>query len=134
MIRLFLPLFALLVLSLPARAQADVTGLWVTSFMGSQVECHLEQRDTFLWGVAFVTTPSGERNTYHLAGRVVGIEVTAMHGGGSSFVGALTEENKVEGLMSFANGAKLTMQARREKHGPTFPGGLVWPEGFPPAQ
>ena len=124
-----------LVLALPALGrQPDATGLWVANFMGNQVECHMEQRGIFLYGLAFVTTPSGERNAYHVAGTLQGKSFYAWHGGGSSFQGTLEGDDRVEGLMSFSNGARVAMQARRERCGKTLPGGLEWPPNYPPAQ
>ncbi|GAB6037056.1 hypothetical protein JCM15519_16150 [Fundidesulfovibrio butyratiphilus] len=133
--RLCLAVATVLIVSLPAWGrQPDATGLWVANFMGNLVECHLEQRGIYLYGLAFVTTASGERNTYHVAGTLQGKVFYAWHGGGSNFQGTLESDDKVEGLMNFANGAKVAMQARRERCGKTLPGGLDWPPNYPPPQ
>ena len=118
----------------PALAQADVAGMWQTEFFGNKVECHLEQRGQFLYGVATVTTTSGERNTYHLAGLALPDgQIRAQHGSGNYFAGRLTGEDSVAGTFFFVkNGHSLAMQAERVKRGRTVPGGLKWPEGYPP--
>jgi len=122
----------------PAGAQAspqpDVTGLWVADFFGNRVECHLEQRGQFLYGVAYVHTRTGEKNTYHIAGLVLDNTIRAMHGSGNTFVGAVQGENTVAGTFAFKDGPSFAMQAERTKRGKTAPGGLEWPAGYPPTQ
>ncbi|KAF0234993.1 MAG: hypothetical protein FD177_152 [Desulfovibrionaceae bacterium] len=113
-------------------APADVTGLWVADFFGNRVECHLEQRGQFLYGVAYVLTRTGERNTYHIAGLVLDNTIRAMHGGGNTFVGAVQDENVVAGTFAFKDGPSFAMQAERTMRGKTAPGGLEWPAGYPP--
>ena len=117
----------------PALAQADITGLWVADFYGNKVECHMEQRGQFLYGVAYVTTKAGERNTYHLAGLILGESVRATHGSGNYFVGSIQNEDKTSGTFFFKDGPSFSIQADRTKRGKTTPGGLEWPAGYPPA-
>jgi hypothetical protein len=127
--------FSLLLVALsPALAQADVSGLWVADFYGNRVECHIEQRGQYLYGVVYVTTRSGERNTYHVAGLVQGNHLRAQHGGGNYFEGDLENENKASGTFYVKDGPSVAMQAERIKKGRTAPGGLEWPPGYPPAQ
>lgn len=120
----------------PALANSDMTGAWRADFFGNKVECHLEQRGTYLYGVAYVTTTSGERNTYHLIGVVLEDgRIRAAHGSGNYFDGTLTGENSVSGTFYFVNkGHSFSMQAERVAQGKTAPGGLKWPDGFPPSQ
>jgi len=126
--------FALFLAALPAGAeQSDVTGLWLTSFYGNQVECHLEQRGKFLYGVVYVLTKAGERNTYHVAGMVNGNHVRAQHGGGNYFEGDVSGDTASGTFHLVKKGVSLAMQAKRVQRGKTAPGGLEWPEGFPPA-
>lgn len=117
----------------PALAQADVTGLWEAEFYGNKVECHLEQRGQFLYGVATVTTRTGERNTYHLGGLIQGNDIRAMHGSGNYFVGSVKDNDKAVGTFYFKDGPSFAMQADRTKRGQTTPGGLEWPKGYPPS-
>ena len=120
-----------------ARAEADVSGLWVTDFMGNAVECHLEQRGQYLFGRAVVSTMSGERNTYTLAGVVLESgRIRAVHGSsGNYFEGSVTGQDKASGTFYMVkSGQTLAMQAKRVRSGVTYPGGLPWPPGFPPAQ
>jgi hypothetical protein len=127
--------FILLLVTLsPALAQADVSGLWVSDFYGNRVECHIEQRGQFLYGVAYVTTRTGERNTYHVAGLVQGRHIRAQHGGGNYFEGDVEGADQVSGTFYMKNGPSIAMQAERIKRGQTVPGGLEWPPGYPPAQ
>lgn len=114
--------------------EKDITGLWVTSMYGNAVECHLEQRGQFLYGVAQVTTRSGERNTYHLGGLIANGEVRASHGSGHGFVGKLEGENRIAGQFTFKDGPTIGMQAERTVCGLTVPGGLQWPDGFGPSK
>ena len=124
---------ALLVLPLQAAAaQPDITGLWVGDFFGNKVECHMEQRGQFLYGVAYVTARNGEKNTYHLVGVIQGAEVRAMHGSGNFFVGTVEEDDKASGTFHFKNGHSFAMRADRAQRGKTIPGGLSWPDGYPP--
>jgi len=136
--RLLMPLFLLAVLASASVASAarakDATGLWVTSMYGNTVECHLEQRGNYLFGVAYVTTRTGDHNTYHLAGVVQDGQVRAMHGAGHIFVGAFDGENHVSGQFTFKDGPTIALQAERVKRGITTPGGLQWPAGLGPAQ
>lgn len=131
-------LAAILPAGVPAGAQAsasaDVTGLWVADFFGNRVECHLEQRGQFLYGVAYVHTRTGEKNTYHIAGLVLDNAIRAMHGSGNTFVGAVQGENTVAGTFAFKDGPSFAMQAERTMRGKTAPGGLEWPAGYPPTQ
>lgn len=120
-----------------ARAQADVSGLWVADFMGNAVECHMEQRGQYLFGKAVVNTVSGERNTYTLAGVVLeGGRIRAVHGSsGNYFEGTVNGPDKASGTFYMVkSGQTLAMQAKRVRHGVTYPGGLEWPQGFPGAQ
>lgn len=118
----------------PANAQADVSGLWVADFFGNKVECNLEQRGQFLYGVATVITRTGERNEYHLAGLIEGGHIRALHGSGNYFDGALQGEDKASGTFFLVkSGQSFAMQAERTKRGQTVPGGLKWPAGYPPA-
>jgi hypothetical protein len=131
--RPFLLAIALFFVALsPALAQADITGLWVADFYGNKVECHMEQRGQFLYGVAYVTTKAGERNTYHLAGLIDGNNIRAMHGSGNFFVGSLQNGDKAAGTFFFKDGPSFSIQADRTKQGKTSPGGLEWPPGYPP--
>lgn len=116
------------------QAGNNASGLWVTSMFGNAVECHLEQRGEYVYGVAQVTTRAGDRNTYHLAGVIVNGEVQAMHGSGHRFVGRLEGENRVSGQFVFKDGPTIALQAERIKCGQTFPGGLQWPAGLGPNQ
>ncbi len=120
----------------PANAQADMTGSWRADFFGNKVECHLEQRGQYLYGVAYVTATNGERNTYHMAGVVLDDgRIRAAHGSGNYFDGKLTGADSVSGTFYFVNkGHSFSMQAERVAHGKTAPGGLKWPDGFPPSQ
>ena len=131
----FLLAFSLLFVALsPALAQADASGLWVAEFFGNKIECHLEQRGQFLYGIAYVTTRSGERNEYHLAGIIQGDHVHALHGSGNYFDGDIQGEDKASGTFFLVkSGQSIAMQAERTKRGQTVPGGLKWPEGYPPA-
>ena len=101
----------------PALAQADITGLWVADFYGNKVECHMEQRGQFLYGVAYVTTKAGERNTYHLAGLIDGNNIRAMHGGGNYFVGSIQNGNKAAGTFFFKDGPVVLHTGRPDKTG-----------------
>lgn len=123
-----------LFLNLPARACEDLTGLWVSSFMGNSVECHLEQRGDCLYGAAFVTTRSGERNTYHMAGLMVNGKIVAMHGSGHLFQGQCRDADTITGEFTFKGGPTVSLQAKRTQRGKTHPTGLKWPEGFGSAQ
>lgn len=133
--RAFLLAIAMLLVALtPALAQADVTGLWVAEFFGNKVECNLEQRGQFLYGVATVTTRAGESNTYHLAGLVDGKHIRALHGSGNYFEGEIQGEDKASGtFFLIKSGQSIAMQAERTKRGQTVPGGLQWPPGYPPS-
>ncbi|GFK95747.1 hypothetical protein NNJEOMEG_03615 [Fundidesulfovibrio magnetotacticus] len=127
-----------LLLALPALAAPqpqNVEGLWTADFFGNTVECHLEQKGQFLWGVAYVTTRAGERNTYHLIGIVAGNSVEAFHGSsGNRFSGQVSPEGRVSGNFIMKDGPTIAMDARRVKPGRTHPGGLEWPPNYPPAQ
>jgi hypothetical protein len=118
----------------PARADQDMTGLWVASFMGNTVECHLEQRGQSLYGAAFVTGRTGAVNTYHVAGVIMDGHITAVHGSGHIFQGVLQGEDKLSGELTFKDGPTVSLQASRTKRGKTHPHGLAWPKGFGPAQ
>lgn len=128
----------LLALAVPALATAparNVEGLWTADFFGNAVECHLEQKGQYLWGVAYVTTRAGERNTYHLVGVVSGDHVEAMHGSsGNRFSGQISAEGRASGTFIMRDGPSFAMEARRVKEGHTHPGGLQWPPNYPPAQ
>jgi len=114
---------------------SDVEGLWTADFFGNTVECHLEQKGEYLWGVAYVTTRAGERNTYHLVGVVSGDQVVAMHGSsGNRFSGQFTADGKATGTFFMKDGPSMAMEARRVKGGHTHPGGLQWPPNYPPAK
>jgi len=115
---------------IPAAASADMTGLWEAEFLGNRVECHLEQRGKFLYGVAYVHTRTGERNTYHLAGMVDNGRVRAQHGSGNYYEGSLRGEDTTAGTFFFKDGPSLPVQAQRTARGITLPGGLEWPAGF----
>uniref|UniRef100_A0A7C4AIC7 DUF2147 domain-containing protein n=1 Tax=Fundidesulfovibrio putealis TaxID=270496 RepID=A0A7C4AIC7_9BACT len=119
----------------PDAPKLDLTGLWKADFMGNRIECHLEQRGDFLYGLAYVYNRSGERITYHLAGVVSGDRVRAMHGSGHVFDGTLQGPDAASGTFTFKDGPSFSMQAQRTAHGKTAPGGgLNWPAGFGPAQ
>jgi hypothetical protein len=117
-----------------ARTDADVAGLWVAEFFGNKVECHLEQRGQFLFGVATVFTRAGEKNTYHLAGIVDGMHIRALHGSGNYFDGSMQGDDAASGTFFLVkSGQSFSMQAERTKRGQTVPGGLEWPPGYPPS-
>jgi len=122
---------ALVLAAVPAWGETDVTGLWVSDFYGNKVECHLEQRGRVLYGVVYVNTSAGERNTYHVAGVVTGDHVRAQHGGGNYFDGEVSGDTASGTLYMKKSGISLAMQAKRIKHGKTVPGGLEWPAGLP---
>ena len=132
--RLLLCLLLWAGLAQAAVAGNDITGLWVASLYGNSVECHLEQRGEFLYGRVQVTTRTGERNTYHVAGVVMNGEVRAMHGSGHGFVGRLEGANRVSGQFTFKDGPTIGLQAERTACGLTVPGGLQWPAGLGPNQ
>jgi hypothetical protein len=116
-----------------SSASADLTGLWEAEFFGNRVECHLEQRGEFLYGVAYVHTRAGERNTYHIGGIVQNGRFRAVHGSGNYFEGSQQGENTAAGTFFFKDGPSFSLQAQRTAHGKTLPGGLQWPPGFGPA-
>jgi len=122
----------LLLAAVPAWAETDITGLWRSEFYGNKVECHIEQRGQFIYGVVYVNTQSGERNTYHVAGVVIGNHVRAQHGGGNYFDGDVQGDTASGTFHIKKNGLSVAMRAERVKRGKTVPGGLEWPAGFPP--
>jgi len=124
---------ALFLAAVPAWGETDVTGLWRSEFYGNTVECHLEQRGQALYGVVYVNTSAGERNTYHVAGVIVGSHVRAQNGSGNYFDGDVSGDTASGTLFMKKSGVSLAMKAKRIQHGKTMPGGLEWPEGFPPS-
>ena len=126
-------LLATVAVTAAAESRSDVTGLWQSEFYGNKVECHLEERGQFLYGVVYVNTRTGERNTYHVAGMINGNHVRAQHGGGNYFEGEIAGDT-ASGTFHMKGCPPLAMKAERVKRGKTTPGGLEWPAGFPPAQ
>jgi len=135
----------LLALMTPALAQADMSGLWRSEFFGNQVECQLEQRGQYIYGVATVTTNAGERNVYHIAGVVFPDgRVLANHGSGNFFEGSMTGKDTASGTFNIVKkgvpGPKpviehsFDMRAQRVTRGIASAGGLAWPENWPPAK
>jgi hypothetical protein len=128
----FLAVVLVLAAGLPARAEADVTGLWSASFMGNNVNCQVEQRGQFIYGVARVTTRTGEVNVYHLAGVVVNGKITAIHGSGNFFEGQVAGPDQAEGTFHFRDGMTMGLTATRTQPGLASPA-LDWPAGLGPS-
>jgi hypothetical protein len=99
--------------------EPNCAGAWISSYLGSKLEATVEQHDTVIKGVAYVTGLGGDRDTYHFRGEIQGGVIKAAHQSGHNFEGRLLPTGEIEGtLITGKNGYRIDLVARRPSSAP----------------
>jgi len=91
----------------------DLNGTWHASGMGASIEIKAIQQGNAFSGVAYVSTGSGQRSTYHFKGTVAGSRVEGSHHEGHSFSGTLTPDCRLKGTFNTRFGHRVPVTLTR---------------------
>lgn len=83
---------------------------WETSVMGVKVKGMVQRRLSDIKGVLHIYQPLGKKLTYHFTGTVQGDRVQASHTDGHVFQGRITDERKVEGVLTTKAGHRIPLK------------------------
>lgn len=83
---------------------------WETSVMGVQVKGMVQRKLNDIKGVLHIYQPLGKKLTYHFTGTVEGDQVRASHTDGHVFQGRITDDRKVEGLLTTKKGHRIPVK------------------------
>jgi hypothetical protein len=104
---------ALLLIGTAAFAGPDLGGNWETNVFGSVVKAKVQQDGINISGVANVYNPFGKKDVYHFKGTTQDGRVNASHHSGHSFVGTLTPDGRLVGVLNTKTGTRFDITARR---------------------
>ena len=77
--------------------------------MGSQLRIDFQQTGGKISGVLRVRALTGREDVFHFRGTFDGRKIIASHSDGHNFSGKLTENRRVVGVLTTANGIKLNL-------------------------
>lgn len=83
---------------------------WETSVMGVKVKGKVQRKLNDIKGVLHIYQPLGKKLTYHFTGTVEGDKVLASHTDGHMFQGRITDERKVEGILTTKTGHRIPLK------------------------
>ncbi len=102
----------ILLLTVTALAQGDISGNYEASVMGSTIRANIEQNGSNIQGVAHVYS-AGKKNTYHFSGVTDGNRFQASHYSGHVFSGNVTPQGDLVGVLRTKGGHKVSIHASR---------------------
>ena len=117
-----LALCALLCLAtaLPVLAQAqapagkpDIAGDWTAVVLGQEVTATFTRQGDMIQGVVVIPDIGGGKNTYHVAGVILGADFAAQHGSGHLLKGTLTGPNEAAAVFSPKTGPNIPLHLKR---------------------
>lgn len=85
------------------------SGRWEGSYMGSQLRIDFQQTGGKVSGVLRVHALTGREDVFHFGGTFDGRKIIASHSDGHNFSGKLTENRRIVGVLTTANGIKLNL-------------------------
>ena len=85
------------------------SGNWEGTYMGSKLRIEFRQTGGKINGVLRVRGLTGREDVFHFRGLFDGRKITARHGDGHSFDGKVTENRRIVGILTAANGIKLNI-------------------------
>ena len=77
--------------------------------MGSKLRMEFQQTGGKISGVLRIQALTGREDVYHFRGTFDGKKIIASHSDGHSFSGKLTENRRMVGVLTTANGMKLNL-------------------------
>jgi len=83
---------------------------WETHVMGVKVKGMVQRKLNDIKGVLHIYQPMGKKLTYHFTGMVEGNKVQASHTDGHVFQGRITDERKVEGVLTTKTGHRIPLK------------------------
>lgn len=83
---------------------------WETHVMGVKVKGMVQRKLNDIKGVLHIYQPMGKKLTYHFTGIVDGNKVQASHTDGHVFQGRITDERKVEGVLTTKAGHRIPLK------------------------
>jgi tetratricopeptide (TPR) repeat protein len=84
-----------------------LTGNWEGAFMGAKLKMEFQQSGRNINGVLRVAGRAGRDDVYHFVGTFDHGQVVASHHGGYSFRGKLTDDHRLVGVLTTAEGLKV---------------------------
>ncbi len=91
----------------------NITGAWCGKILGSRIDVTFVQDKKEFKGVANLTDIMGAKNTYHVAGSVLGDKVKGRHGSGHTFAGKLVNPNTIEVVLTLKSGKTFEVELER---------------------
>jgi len=88
-------------------ARTSLSGSWQGAYMGSKLRMQFQQTGRNISGILQVQSPSGHENVYNFIGTFDHGKVVASHQSGSNFRGSLTDERRLVGILTTAEGVKI---------------------------
>jgi lipoprotein NlpI len=85
------------------------SGHWEGTYMGSKLTIEFRQTGGKINGVLRVRGLTGHEDVFHFRGLFDGRKITARHGDGHSFDGKVTENRRIVGVLTAANGIQLNI-------------------------
>ncbi len=84
-----------------------LTGNWEGTYMGAKLKMEFRQSGRNINGVLKVAGRAGAEDVYHFVGTVDNGQVVASHHGGYNFRGKLTDDHRLVGVLTTADGMKV---------------------------
>jgi len=91
------------------KAATGWFGRWEGAYMGTTLRIEFQQTGGKINGVLRVQARNGREDVFHFRGTFDGGKIVASHSDGHSFSGKLTDDQRVVGVLSTANGIKLNL-------------------------
>jgi len=91
------------------KAATGWSGLWESSYMGSKLRIEFQQTGGKISGVLRIHALTGREDVFHFRGTFDGRKIMASHSDGHNFSGKLTENRRIVGVLTAANGIKLNI-------------------------
>ena len=85
------------------------SGRWEGSYMGSKLRIEFQQTGGKISGVLRVQGLTGREDVFHFRGAFDGRKIIARHSDGHSFSGKLTDNRRIVGVLTAANGIELNI-------------------------
>jgi hypothetical protein len=93
--------------------EQDLSGAWEGSKLGYQLVAQVSQDGESLEGVAYLITPSGERNPYHFRGTARDGWVALFHHEGNAFLGRCLPDGAIRGTVETRRGQRFSVELHR---------------------
>jgi hypothetical protein len=80
--------------------------------LGAEIKTDVQRRGNRLKGVVYVRLPFSKWRTYHFTGKINGRTVRASHHSGHRFMGNITRDNNVEGILTTSKGRRIPLKLK----------------------